>query len=97
MEVVRIDIGHDADLYTAHVAVLASSRPIEKNQVIVLRRSAHGDLSDSPKGTRWRIVSAAVRTDSRLRANLSTVVLAEESVPILAVDSIVNDLQVSRA
>ena len=85
LKVESIDVAYEADLYTAHVTVLASSRPMEKNQVIVLRRSVHGDLSDSPKGTRWRIVSAAVRGDSRLRANISTVVHAEKSVPKLAV------------
>ena len=72
LEVESIDVGYEADLYTAYVAVLASSRPMEKNQVIALRRSVHGDLSDSPKGTKWRIVSAAVRGDSQLRANIST-------------------------
>ena len=97
LEVESIDVGYEADLYTAHVAVLACSRPMGNNQMIVLRRSAHGDLSDSPEGTRWRIVSAAVRGDSRLRANISTVVLAEKSVPKLAVESIMNDPQVSLA
>ena len=94
LEVESMDIGYDADLYTAHVAVLASSRPLDRNQTIVLRRSAHGDLSDSPLGSRWRIVSGLVRADTRLRANLFTVVLAEKSAPKLAVNSMGNDPQV---
>ena len=97
LELESIDVGYEADLYTAHVAVLAGARPTENNQMIVLRRSAHGDLSGSPEGTKWRIVSAAVRGDSRLRANISTVVLAEKSVPKLVVESIMNDPQVSLA
>lgn len=81
VEVVRIDIGHDADIYTANVAVMASSRPIDRHQAIVLRRSTHRDHSNSPKGTRWRIVSGMIRPEARLRANLSTVVILENRVP----------------
>ena len=84
-EVVSIDVGHDSDLYTAQVVVLASSCPLENDQSVALRRSAHGDLIDTAPGSRWRIVSANVRANARLRSNLSTVVLSEDTVPRLAV------------
>ena len=83
VEVISIELGHDADLYSAQIAVVASSHPIVQNQTIVLRRSVHGDLVESLKGAQWRIVSAKIRADSRLQANLSTVVLSEDSIPAL--------------
>ena len=92
VEVVGIDMGHDSDLYTAHVAVASSSLPIDKDQAIVFRRSAHGDLTESPKGARWRVVSAGIRADARLRAHLSTVLLSEKSVPTLRLGTMRDDV-----
>ena len=50
--VVRTEVGHDGDLYTAQVAVLASSRPMDRDQTIVLHtaisrmhRAAHDGAS----------------------------------------------------
>ena len=83
-KVVSIDVGHDSDLYTAQVVVLASSCSLDREQTVTLRRSAHGDLVDTPPGSRWRIVSASARPNMRLRSSLSTVVLPEDTVPRLA-------------
>ena len=91
--VIGMDMGHDSDLYMAHVEVVSSSLPIDKNQAIVLRRSAHGDLTGSPKGTRWRVVSAVIRADARLRANLSTIVLPEKSVPSFRLEATSDDVR----
>ena len=93
VKVIGIDMGHDSDLYIARVAVESPSLPIDQDQAIVLRRSAHGDLTDSPKGTRWRVVSAVIRADARLRANLSTVVLSEKSVPSFRLATMSDDVR----
>ena len=90
-------MGHDSDLYIAHVAVASSSRPIDQDQAIVLRRSTHGDLTDSPKDARWRVVSAVTRADARLRANLSTVILPEKSVPSFRIAAMSDDVRRTRS
>ena len=97
VNVIGIDIGHDSDLYMAHVEVASSSLPIDQDQAVVLRRSAHGDLTDSPKGTRWRVMSAVIRADARLRANLSTVVLPEKSVPSFRLVATSDDVRRTRS
>lgn len=96
MNLIGIDMGQDSDLYMAHVEVASSSLPIDQDQAIVLRRSAHGDLTGSPKGTRWRVVSAVIRADARLRANLSTVVLPEKSVPSFRLVAMSDDVRRTR-
>ena len=93
VEVIGIDMGQDSDLYTAHIAVVSSSLPVGQDQALVLRRSAHGDLTESPKGARWRVVSAVIRPDARLRANLSTVVLSEKNVPTFRLAVMSNDVR----
>lgn len=82
-EIGGIDIGQDGDLYTAHILVRVASHAMSRDQFIVLRRSAHGDLIASPRGARWRIVSAGIRADGRVKADLWTVVFAEDRVPVL--------------
>jgi hypothetical protein len=76
----RIELGHDGDLYTAHLAI---HRPSVAQGImpLVLRRSIHGDLTTSPKGTRWRIISAKVKSDGRLRADPSTCVFVLDHLP----------------
>ena len=76
--------GQDGDLYTAHLALHSATHQLEVQQPLVLRRSAHGDLTASRVGEHWRIVSARVRSVGRLRADLSTVVFAVSVLPILA-------------
>lgn len=76
----RIEPGQDGDLYTAYLAVRQPSMP-PGIQPLVLRRSIHGDLSASPKDARWRIVSAKLKPDGRLRADPSTCVFALEDLP----------------
>ena len=85
VEVVGIEVGYDADLFTAKVTIIASSCPIVGDQTIVLRGSVHGDLTQTGHGDKWRVVSAAMRADRRLRADLSTIVLPENSIPRIVV------------
>lgn len=76
----RIELGLDGDLYTAYVSVhqLSVAPGI---QPLVLRRSIHGDLTASPPGGHWRIVSAKLKPDGRLRADPSTCVFALDGLP----------------
>lgn len=76
----RIEPGQDGDLYTAYLSVHRPSMP-PGIQPLVLRRSIHGDLTWSPKGARWRIVSAKLRPDGRLRADPSTCVFTRDDLP----------------
>jgi len=77
------EFGQDGDLYTAHLALHSATHQLEVHQPLVLRRSVHGDLTDSLVGEHWRIVSARVGSAGRLRADLSTVVFAISVLPIL--------------
>ena len=97
LEVVNIDNSKKLDLHTAHVGALVSCRPSDRRKVLGLLRSALGSLSNSPQGQQWRIVSAMARADDRIRVNLSTVLLGENSVARLVVDSSAADLQTSDA
>lgn len=83
----RTELGQDGDLYTARIALRSASHPLARQQLLVLRRSTHGDLTASPCGSRWRIVSARVRSDGRLRADLMTVVVPATDVPGIATRS----------
>lgn len=76
----RIELGQDGDLYTAYLDVHQPSMP-SGIQPLVLRRSIHGDLTTSPRGTRWRIVSAKLKPDGRLRADASTCIFALDDLP----------------
>lgn len=75
-----IELGPDGDLYTAY---LSAHQPAVQLgiQPIVLRRSIHGDLSASPAGANWRIVSAKLKPDGRLRADPSTCVFELDGLP----------------
>ena len=87
VEVVQIEVGHDDDLYTTQVPVVASSCPTDRDQTVVLRCSVHGDLPDSGRHARWRAVLAAMRADRRLRADFSTVVFPKNGIPRIVVAS----------
>lgn len=76
----RIELGQDGDLYTAYLSVHQPSMS-PGIQPLVLRRSIHGDLTASPKDARWRIVSAKLKPDGRLRADPSTCVFALDDLP----------------
>jgi hypothetical protein len=78
-----LESGQDGDLYTAHLVLSTASHQLNDQQPVVLRKSAHGDLSTLAPGTRWRIVSAKIRPDGRLRADLSTVVCSVSNLPSL--------------
>ncbi len=78
-----IELGQDGDLYTAFLALRFSTHQLNVEQSLVLRRSVHGDLTASGPGARWRIVSARLRPDGRLRADISTVVFAVRNLPAL--------------
>ena len=69
---------------TACLVLRGPAAPLGEAQPLVLRRSTHGDLTGSLAGARWRIVSAKVRPDGRLRADLSTCVFALEDLPDLS-------------
>lgn len=81
----RVEPGPDGDLYTAYLAVHQPSMPSGLQQ-FVLRRTIHGDLTRPTPGTRWRIVSARMKPDGRLRADASTCVFAESEVPNVIAD-----------
>jgi hypothetical protein len=76
----RIELGPDGDLYTAYLAVHQLSMP-SGIQPLVLRRTIHGDLTASPRGAQWRIISARLKQDGRLRADPSTCVFALDDLP----------------
>jgi hypothetical protein len=76
----RIELGQDGDLYTAYLAVHQPSMP-SGIQPLVLRRTIHGDLTASPQGAHWRIISARLKQDGRLRADPSTCVFALDDLP----------------
>jgi hypothetical protein len=76
----RIELGQDGDLYTAYLTVHQPSIP-SGTQPLVLRRAIHGDLTASPPGAHWRIISAKLKPDGRLRADLSTCVFALDDLP----------------
>lgn len=78
----RIELGQDGDLYTAYLAVHQPAMPPGLHP-LVLRRSIHGDLTVSPRGAQWRVVSAKVKADGRLRADLSTCVFSLDDLPIV--------------
>lgn len=78
----RIELGQDGDLYTAYLAVHQPSMP-SGIQPLVLRRTIHGDLTASPPGAHWRIVSAKLKQDGRLRADPTTCVFALDALPSL--------------
>lgn len=76
----RIELGQDGDLYTAYLAVHQPSMP-SGIQPLVLRRTIQGDLTASPRGAHVRIISARLKQDGRLRADLSTCVFALNDLP----------------
>ncbi len=78
----RIDLGQDGDLYTAYLAVHQAALPPGVHP-LVLRRSVHGDFTASPKGAQWRVISARLRSDGRLRADSSTCVFSLDDLPII--------------
>lgn len=79
----RIEPGLDGDLYTAYLSVHQPAVP-PGIQPLVLRRSIHGDLTASSAGATWRIVSAKLKSDGRLRADPSTCVFAVDGLPSVA-------------
>ena len=82
----RIELGQDGDLYTAYLAVHQPSMP-SGTQPLVLRRTIHGDLTASPQGAHWRIISARLKQDGRLRADPPTCVFALDDLPsVVTVD-----------
>jgi hypothetical protein len=76
----RIELGQDGDLYTAYLSVHQPSVP-PGIQPLVLRRSVHGDLTASARGAHWRVISAKLKPDGRLRADSSTCVFALDDLP----------------
>jgi hypothetical protein len=76
----RIELGQDGDLYTAYLSVHQPSMP-SGIQPLVLRRTIHGDLTASPPNAHWRIISARLKQDGRLRADPSTCVFALDDLP----------------
>ncbi|MET2829790.1 PD-(D/E)XK nuclease family protein [Mesorhizobium shangrilense] len=76
----RIELGQDGDLYTAYLAVHQPAMPPGLHP-LVLRRSIHGDLTASSRGAKWRVVSANLKPDGRLRADLSTCVFSLDDLP----------------
>lgn len=76
----RIELGLDGDLYTAYLSVHQPAVP-PGIQPLVLRRSIHGDLTASSAGVNWRIVSAKLKPDGRLRADPSTCVFVRDDLP----------------
>jgi hypothetical protein len=76
----RIELGQDGDLYTAYLSIHQPSVP-PGVQPLVLRRSIHGDLTTSARGAHWRIVSAKLKPDGRLRADPSTCVFVLDDLP----------------
>lgn len=79
-----IELGNDDDLYTGHIVIDGATHVISERQPLVLRKSAHGDLRASQPGARWRVVSAKLRQDRRLIADIKTAVYLVSEIPELA-------------
>jgi len=80
--IVLIDPGQDGDLYAVTFA-FTGPRSVQGAQPIAFRKSVHGDLTGCPRGTAIRMVSAQLRPDGRLRADVSTCVYSEADIPAL--------------
>jgi hypothetical protein len=77
-----IDLGIDGDLYA--ITLQLDGRHGDGGPLsLALRRSVHGDLTASRRGTQVRIVHAHVRRDGRLRTDISTCVFSEDELPEL--------------
>lgn len=77
-----VDKGQDGDLY-AVVLRLDGRYGENGTQSLALKKSVHGDLTLRGAGTQIRMVSASVRPDGRLRADISTCVYVEDELPKL--------------
>lgn len=83
----RIELGQDGDLYTAYLTVDQPSVS-PGIQPLVLRRSVHGDLTASARSAHWRIISAKLKADGRLRAGPSTCVFPVDGLPdVVTIDA----------
>jgi PD-(D/E)XK nuclease superfamily len=78
-----LEEGPDGDLYTADVTTLSASVDIHTQQPIVLRKSIHGAFNRAAVGQQIRAVDFRVTPDGRMRADLSTVLVASALLPIL--------------
>jgi len=79
---VSVDPGMDGDRYA--ITLRLEGRHGDAGPLsLALRRSVHGDLTSCATGTQIRVVSANVRPDGRLRADISTCVYAEDDLPEL--------------
>lgn len=79
----RLEPGPDGDIYTAYVTARSAAQRLNRDQVVVLRKSVHGELAQRDTGTLCRLAGGRVRPDGRLGADYSTVVLAASSLPRL--------------
>jgi hypothetical protein len=75
-----VDSGVDGDLFSIFLQ-LDGSQGDRGPQPLALRKSIHGDLTGCTAGTVLRIVSARLRPDGRLRADISTCVCVERDLP----------------
>jgi hypothetical protein len=79
---VSVDPGMDGDLYAVNLG-LRGRYGAGGVQSMALRKSVHGDLTGCPRGSTIRVVSANLRPDGRLRADISTCIFNEEDIPEL--------------
>jgi hypothetical protein len=82
-ELQSLEDGPDGDLYTARIMVSAASRLLVNTHDIVLRTSVHGKPKSAAVGQVVRITNFYVRTDGRVRADISTVAAACCDLPAL--------------
>jgi hypothetical protein len=80
-KLVSVQSGNDQDLQTLQFSNIAATYPIEPHQSLVIRCSIHGDHFSREIGSVCRITGASSRQDGRLRADLSTVIMAENELP----------------
>ena len=82
-ELQSLEDGPDGDLYTARIMVSAASRVLVNTNDIVLRTSIHGKPERAAVGQVVRVTNFYVRTDGRVRADISTVAAACCDLPAL--------------
>ena len=83
-ELQSLEDGPDGDLYTARIMVSAASRVLVNTNDIVLQTSIHGKPERAAVGQPVLITNFYVRTDAKVRADISTIAAACCDLPALA-------------
>jgi hypothetical protein len=76
-----VQLGNDGDLQTLHFSNIAATQPMNTELNLVTRRSIHGDFPPEVVGSECRITGASLRSDGRMRADYSTLLMPTSEIP----------------